>query len=215
MPNDLPASDYPVRLKIDYPNRELNRTTTFFRIFLVIPISIVLALVSGGSWAKQIPPQYFGTSLPFISGGFLFFPILLVLLFQRKYPRWWFDWNLQLLRFETRVGAYLLLLTDVYPSAEDAQSVHLQITYPDAEKELSRTLPLVKWFLAIPHYVVLVALGLIAFFATFLAWFAILFEGRYPKSLFEFVVGVIRWGIRVRAYAFLLVTDRYPPFTLD
>jgi len=138
-----------------------------------------------------------------------------MIVFRQRYPRWWFDFARELVRFSTRVGAYLVLLTDQYPSTVEAQSVHLEIDYPDVEQDLNRWLPLVKWFLVIPHVIVLVVLAIIAFFAVVFAWFAILLTGRYPKGLFDFVVGVGRWGLRVQAYAFLLVTDRYPPFSLS
>ena len=141
----------------------------------------------------------------------LFGATLLMILFRKRYPRWWFDFNLELTRFTARVGVYMALLTDEYPSTVDAQSVALDIDYPDAEHDLRRGLPLVKWFLAIPHYIVLFFLAIGAFFAVIAAWFAILFTGRYPRGLFNFVVGVGRWGMRVNAYAFLLTTDQYPP----
>jgi hypothetical protein len=139
---------------------------------------------------------------------------MLMLVFKQKYPRWWFDWNIALTRFGTRVGAYLALLRDEYPSTDEDQAVHIEIPYPDAKKDLNRWLPLVKWFLAIPHYIVLFFLGIAAIFVVIVAWFAILFTGRYPKGLFDFVVGVMRWSLRVSAYAALLTTDEYPPFTL-
>jgi hypothetical protein len=138
-----------------------------------------------------------------------------MILFRQKYPRWWFDWNLELLRFQNRVGVYFALLDDRYPSTDEHQAVRLDFPYPDARRDLNRWLPLVKWFLAIPHYVVLLFLWLAAFVCVILAWFAILFTGRYPQGLFEFVVGVTRWGNRVIGYAFMLVTDEYPPFRLE
>ena len=198
---------YPVEYSVEYPDRELNRLTTAFRLIWVVPIAIVLATLSGEHAAGYEYGQYwhFGAAL----GGGLFLGPLLMILFRQKYPRWWFDWNLELLRFQNRVGAYLALLDDRYPSTDERQSVQLDFPYPDAERELNRWLPLVKWFLAIPHYVVLL------FLCVMLAWFAILFTGRYPQGLFEFVVGVIRWGNRVLGYAFLLVTDEYPPFRLN
>ncbi|HEV2281250.1 MAG TPA: DUF4389 domain-containing protein [bacterium] len=198
---------FPATLEIEYPDRELNRLTTALRLFTVIPIAIVLALVSGPQNGGDQSHRGFALA----SGGLVFLPTVLLLVFTRRYPRWWFDWNLELLRFSTRVAAYLALLRDEYPSAEDGQAVHLAVPFPDAQG-LSRWLPLIKWFLAIPHYIVLVFLGVAAFCCVIIAWFAILFTGRYPRSLFEFVVGVFRWMLRVAAYAFLLTTDRYPPF---
>ena len=200
--------EYPALLEIDYPDRELNRLTTFFRPFMVIPIAIILVVISGAvtDWGRDC------YSLP--SGGILFLPTALMLLFRRKYPGWWFDWNLAFMQFNTRVSAYLLLLTDEYPSTDEEQSVHLEIPYPDARDELNRWLPLVKWFLAIPHYIVLAILAIATLCCVIIAWFAILFTGRYPPSLFDFVVGMLRWSTRVAAYAFLLTTDRYPPFRL-
>jgi len=199
---------FPATLEIDYPDRELNRLTTAFRLLTVIPIGIVLALISGPqSGAGQSHRE-----IMLAGGGLVFLPTTLLLLFTRQYPRWWFNWNLELTRFSARVGAYLALLRDEYPSAEDEQAVHLVVAYPDPPESLSRWLPMVKWFLAIPHYIVLVFLGIAAFCCVVIAWFAILFTGRYPRSLFDFVVGVFRWMLRVAAYAFLLTTDRYPPF---
>jgi hypothetical protein len=207
-----PASPaYPVTLTIDYPDRALNRLTTFFRIFTVIPIAIISALVSGGL-DLNLPS---GWTVLFAAGGILFLAPLLMILFRQKYPRWWFDWNVALTKFSARVGSYIGLLTDVYPSTDEEQSVHIEIAYPDVPKELSRGLPLVKWFLAIPHYIVLACLVIAAIVCIVIAWFAILFTGRYPKGLFDFVVSVYRWGLRIFAYAFLLTTDKYPPFSLE
>jgi hypothetical protein len=203
---------YPVTLTIDYPDRPLNRLTTFFRIFTVIPIAIILFLVSGGNfdWSGM-----HGWSWLYGAGGILFLATLFMILFRQKYPKWWFDWNVALVKFSTRVGTYIGLLTDVYPSTDEEQAVHIEIQYPDVPKDLNRWLPLVKWFLAIPHYIVLFFLGIAAFVCVVIAWFAILFTGRYPKGLFDFVVGVYRWSLRVAAYTFLLTTDRYPLFSLD
>jgi len=201
---------YPASLAIDYPDRALNRLTTFFRIFTVIPIAIILAAVSGSlDWT--LPS---GWTLLYAAGGILFLPPLLMILFRQKYPRWWFDWNIALTKFGIRVATYIGLLTDVYPSTDEEQVVHVEIPYPDVPKDLSRGLPLVKWFLAIPHYIVLACLVIAAFVCVVIAWFAILFTGRYPRGLFDFLVGVSRWGLRVDAYAFLLATDQYPPFSL-
>jgi hypothetical protein len=202
---------YPVRFSVDRPDRELDRLTTFFRLFVAIPILIVLGSVSGATWQWSYEH---GTAAAAGTGGLLFLGPLLMILFRQKYPRWWFDWNRELLRFSNRVGIYLSLMDDRYPSTEEQQSVHLDIDYPDAAQDLNRWLPLVKWFLAIPHYVVLFFLYIAAVVVVVIAWFAILFTGRYPRGLFDFIEGVIRWHNRVVGYAFVLVTDRYPPFRL-
>jgi hypothetical protein len=203
---------YPVQFSVTYPERSLSRLTTFFRIFTVIPIAIVLNLVMGYSWNYADG----GDTTTYVAGGvgFLFLPPLLMILFRKKYPRWWFDWNQELLRFTNRVGIYVALMDDRYPSTDEHQSVRLDYPYPNAETELGRGMPLVKWLLAIPHYIVLIFLYIGGFFAVVFAWFAILFTGRYPRGLFDFVEGVYRWHNRVTAYAYLLVTDRYPPFRL-
>jgi hypothetical protein len=138
-----------------------------------------------------------------------------MILFRQKYPRWWYDWNLELMRFSNRIAAYLALMDDRYPSTDERQGVTLDFPYPDAARDLNRWLPLVKWLLAIPHYIVLVFLWIAAILVIIFAWFAILFTGRYPRGLFDFVLGVIRWENRVVAYAFVLVTDKYPPFRLS
>jgi hypothetical protein len=203
---------YPVRFSVDYPDRDLNRLTTGLRIFTVIPIAIVLASIGGytGRWGGETS----ATTIAVGGTGLLFVPPLLMILFRQKYPRWWFDWNLQLLRFTNRVGVYLALMDDRYPSTDDEQAVHLDFGYPDAAQGLNRWLPLVKWFLAIPHYVVLFFLYIGGIVLVIAAWFAVLFTGRYPRGIFEYVEGVIRWQNRVVGYALILVTDEYPPFRL-
>ncbi|MCU1455339.1 MAG: hypothetical protein JWN46_3485 [Acidimicrobiales bacterium] len=203
---------HPVRFTVDYPDRSLDRLTTAFRLVAAIPILVVLASVSGGTW--QWAQRNGSTTVAAGAGGLLFLGPLLMILFRQKYPRWWFDWNLELQRFSNRVWAYLLLMDDRYPSTTDQQSVHLDYDYPDVPRDLNRGLPLVKWFLAIPHYIVLALLGIAVVVAVVVAWFAILFTGRYPRGIFTFVEGVIRWSNRVIGYAFTLVTDRYPPFSL-
>lgn len=206
------SSDKPTELSIDYPDRKLNRVTTFFRPILVIPILIILGALFGapffweqGMWHFKLP------ALP----AFVVGPTALMILFKQKYPKWWFDWNLNMARFSTRVFSYISLLTDVYPSTDDPQGVHLDIHYPDPSEELSRWMPYVKWFLAIPHYIVLFFLNIGSSMAIILAWFSILFTGRYPKKLFNFVVEVYNWNLRVIAYAFLFITDNYPKFSFD
>jgi len=185
---------------VDYPDRELNRVTTGFRLILAIPLILLLALFAQGH--------------PASAGLLLFLPVLALLVLRHKYPRWWFDFNLQITRLEARIYSYIFLLRDEYPSADEEQAVHVDIVQPDAENELNRWLPLVKWLLALPHYIVLAFLYIAVVVVVIIAWFAILFTGRYPQGMFDFVVGVVRWSLRVTAYAFLLVTDRYPPFSL-
>lgn len=203
---------YPVRFAVDYPDRPLNRLTTPFRIFVAIPILIVLGTVSGSSWQWTTDGERVSAAG---AGGILFAGPLLMILFRQKYPRWWFDWNLELMRFSNRVVAYIALMDDRYPSTDEHQSVHLDYDYPNVAQDLNRGMPLVKWLLAFPHYVVLFVLGILTFFAVVIAWFAILFTGRYPRDLFDFVEGTMRWYNRVVGYAFTLVTDRYPPFRLS
>ena len=210
MPPPPPA--YPVRLSVEYPDRPLNRLTTAFRIFVAIPILIVLGSVSGSAWSV-----YTSQGTVYVAsgaGGLLFLGPLLMILFRRKYPRWWFDWNLELQRFTNRILVYILLMDDRYPSTDQEQGLRLDYIYPDAGRELNRFLPLVKWFLVIPHFIVLAFLWIAVLFVVSIAWFAILFTGRYPRGMFDFVEGVVRWGQRVVAYAFTLVTDKYPPFSL-
>jgi hypothetical protein len=207
----MPPS-YPVSFSVDYPERELNRLSTFFRVFTVIPIAILAALLPGGALAAgEYGSGAYGGAIA--AGSVIFVPIVLMLLFRKVYPRWWYDWNLELLRFGNRIGVYLLLMDDEYPSTEKQQAVRLDFAYPNVE-QLQRGMPLVKWLLAIPHYIVLFFLYIGVFFAVIGAWFAILFTGRYPRVIFKFVEGTLRWHNRVVGYAFALVTDDYPPFRL-
>jgi Domain of unknown function (DUF4389) len=201
---DLP---YPLQFSVDYPDRPLNRLTTLLRIFTVIPIAILAGTVGG---TLTVGAQYTIAG----AGGLLFAGPLLMILFRQKYPRWWFEWNRELLRFQNRVGVYAALMDDRYPSTDETQSVQLEFPYPDARHALNRWLPLVKWLLAIPHYIALLLLAIGAVIAVIIAWFAILITGRFPRSLFDYLVGVGRWYNRVLAYAIMLVTDRYPPFRL-
>jgi Domain of unknown function (DUF4389) len=201
--------EYPVSYSVEYQDRPLNRLTTGLRIFTVIPMLILLATITGyqARWGGEDA----AATVAIGGSGLLFFPPLLMLLFREKYPRWWFDWNLELLRFMNRVGVYFALMDDRYPSTDEDQAVRLELPEPAG---LNRWLPLVKWFLAIPHYIVLFFLYIGAFFVVIAAWFAILFTGRYPRGLFDYLVGVGRWHNRVVGYAFILVTDRYPPFQM-
>ena len=204
------VSPYPVQFDVDFPERKLNRLTTAFRFLIAIPIIVVLSMLSGQAFGSD---DHAKNELV-IGGAAVFVPLVLMILFRRKYPRWWFDWNLNLMRFSNRVTAYLALLDDRYPSTDEEQAVHLEFAYPDMT-HMNRWLPLVKWLLAVPHYVVLFFLWIIALVVVVVSWFAILFTGSYPRSLFNYVVGVLRWTNRVNAYAFTLVTDQYPPFSLS
>jgi hypothetical protein len=208
----MEPADYPVQFTVDYPDRPLDRITTLFRPFVAIPILIVLGTVAGSTWEWSTDN---GSTIGGAgTGGFLYLGPLLMILFRQKYPRWWFDWNLELHRFVNRVVVYLALMDDRYPSTDERQSVHLDVPYPDAARDLNRWLPLVKWLLVIPHGVALLFVNLAAVIVVIVAWFAILFTGRFPRSLFEFLEGVLRWNNRVVGYALTLVTDEYPPFRL-
>ncbi len=187
------SGTYPASLTIDYPDRDLDRLSTALRMFYVIPILIVVTAMT----------------------GVLAIPVALMIIFRQKYPRWWFDFNLELTRFTTRVTSYFALMSDEYPSTDAEQYVHLDVDYPDAKTDLNRWMPIFKWILAIPHFIVLAILGIGAFFAVLVAWFAILFTGRYPRGIFEYVEGVQRWALRVQAYTVLFTTDEYPPFSVS
>jgi hypothetical protein len=204
---------YPATLRIDYPEKNRNRLTGFFRIIVALPIYAILLLLGDDLLTLGSHLDTWRTSL--MAGGFLFLPLVLMILFRKKYPKWWFDWNLGYIRFGLRVSSFLLLLRDEYPSTEDEQAVHVELIYPDAQTQLGRGWPLIKWLLAIPHLFVLVFLFIAVAVVWLIAWFAILFTGRYPQALFDFTVGVLRWTLRVDAYAALLTTDRYPPFSLE
>ena len=206
------GSNYPVQFSVDYPESR-NRLSVLLRLILAIPIVIVGAAVGGYIDAGDAGLNEALT--PLYAGGVLFIGPLLMIVFRKKYPKWWFDWNLEISRFTARIESFLLVLRDEYPSTDEEQSVHLQIEYPNAETELNRVLPIFKWLMAIPHYIILAVLGVLALLVTILAWLSILVLGRYPEGMFNFVVGVMRWGYRVAAYAFLLTTDRYPPFRLS
>jgi Domain of unknown function (DUF4389) len=214
------SQSYPARLNIDYPEK-LNRVSTLFRLIWAIPIFVILALLTATATdtvtvitnSGEVVSRITTTGLGILGG--LFVATMLMIVFRQRYPRWWFDFALALSRFSNRIGAYLVLLTDRYPSTEAEQSVHLDFEYPDVQQDLNRWMPLVKWLLAIPHYIVLAVLGVGAIIAVFIAWFAILITGRYPRPLFDYVVGVGRWALRVQAYTSLLITDRYPPFSLS
>jgi len=213
IPNVPPAAPYPVQLTVDPALGARNRLTVGLRFLWVIPITIVLSAVSGGVWTLQ---RNGGSNVVVVAaaGGFLFWAPLLLILFRQKYPRWWFDWNVALMHFSNRVAVYALLVRDEYPSTDEEQAVHLHIPYPDVKNNLNRWMPLVKWLLAIPHFILLALLWIGGIVAVIIMWFAIVFTGRAPVGLRQFVIDLIRWTDRVMAYAVLLVTDVYPPFRL-
>ena len=199
-------TNYPATLTIDYPE-EANRLTVFFRLFLSIPILIILGSLSYHGYGNEnVPDESFWL-------GILVVPTLLMIVFRKKYPQWWFDWNVQLTKFSVRVASYILLLRHEYPSTDEEQSVHVKIEYPDVEKELNCWMPLIKWFLVLPHIIILCPIMIGVLLSTIIAWIIILFSGKYPRSMFDFVVGAMRWILRVQAYALLLTTDQYPPFS--
>lgn len=210
-PDPAAAGSYPVQFSVEYPDRPLNRLTTLLRIFTIIPIAILAGSINGATY--EVGARYTIVA----AGGLLFAGPLLMILFREKYPLWWFDWNSELVRFHNRIGVYAALMDDRYPSTDEMQAVSLQLPrpYAAAAGELNRWLPLVKWLLAIPHYIVLWVLSIGAVIAVIVAWFAILITGRFPRGLFDYLVGVGRWYNRVLAYAGILVTDRYPPFRLS
>jgi hypothetical protein len=207
----MPAT-HPVEFDVDYPDRQLDRVSTLLRAVYAIPILIVLAFLGGPALGAAGGSG--GLFFIGLASGLLVIPPLLTIVFRQKYPRWWFDFNLAFLRFDNRVMSYLLLLGDELPSTDDEQSVHLEVPYPDVRSDLNRWMPLAKWFLAIPHYLVLLVLDIGVVLAAFAAWVAIVITGRYPRRLFDFIVGVMRWHNRVVGYAFALATDQYPPFRL-
>jgi hypothetical protein len=209
----LGSPAYPVQFSVEYPDRDLNRLTTAFRLIVVIPILIVAGTIGGDAGTYGAGDNSW--TIAGATSGLLFIPPLLMIVFRQKYPRWWYDWNLELQRFSNRIAVYLALMNDRYPSTDEQQSVALDFPYPDAKQGLNRWLPLVKWLLAIPHYILLILLWIAAIVSVIIAWFAILFTGRYPRGLFNFIMGVMRWTNRVIGYAFVLVTDEYPPFRLD
>src|SRR6476660_807883 len=173
---------FPAWLEVEYPDRDLDRLSTLFRPIAFIPIAILLGLLSvPATLGRPHEAAESGRAIVLVygSGGILMLPTALMLLFRRKYPRWWFDWNLQLTRSSTRCLASLPLLRDEYPSTDEEQAVRLELEYPDA-LGLNRWLPLVKWLLALPHYLALCFLGIGAVLCVVGAWFAILLTGRYP-----------------------------------
>ena len=209
------ADMYPVEYDVEYPEEKRNRLSALVRIILAIPILFIGWLLGGAASiddeALRGADIWLRVEIWILAAG-LPIAIALMILFRKKYPRWWFDWNLELTRFVARVSAFVLLLRDEYPSTDERQAVTLNIAYPDVEGQLNRVLPLIKWFLAIPHFIILIFLWLAALVVSFLAWIVIVITARHPRWMFNYIVGLERWTYRVFAYAFLMTTDRYPPF---
>lgn len=187
-------ADYAARLDVNYPGRS-NRLTVLIRLILAIPVIIIVGLINGTRIMQLV-----------------WLLVVLALLIVKRYPE--ILWTVQswFAVFSTRTTLYIDLLADGYPWNDDP-TVRIELDEPDGS-QLSRFLPLIKWLLALPHYIVLALLGIVAFVCIVLAWLAILITGSYPAPLFNFVLGVNRWGFRVNAYVFVLNTDRYPPFSL-
>ena len=194
-----------IETQIDVSLTERNRLTAFFRIILVVPMAIFLA-----SFA---PTDLSADGSNYWAVGFLVLPTALAIVFRRIYPSYLLVFNEALLSLQTRVDAYILLLTDEYPSIEENDIV--SVTFPSVDaKQLNQWLPLVKWFLAIPLYIVGLFYIIYAALLTIFAWLTVIFTGNYPEKCAEGVVGTIAYWNRVAGYALLLVTDEYPTFSL-
>ena len=191
-----------VQTKLVVNTRKRNRATTFFRPILIIPILIFVGTFSSSNSDAM--------SISFT----LAVPVLLALVFRNIYPSYIYGFNQSFLELQNRISLYALYLTDDFPSIEKSKNV--TITLPDIKggKALNRWLPLVKWFLAIPLYIVGVAYLIVTIIYTIIAWFNILFTGKYPKFAIDFVVGTIQFWNSVTGYAFILVTAEYPSFSL-
>ena len=204
-----PVADYPVRFEVDYPER-LGRVSTVFRIILYIPIAIFLALVGGQAFSYGDVGD--ATSTGLAGGGGIVLAIWATVIVRQYVPRWLFDFQVALMRFQARAYGYLALLTDRFPAFEGEYPISFDVRYPD---KLNRwKVAIWKIITSIPHIIILIFLYVAAFVVVVIAWFAILFTGRYPQGLHTFVAGVFRWSLRVQAYIFSL-TDEYPPFSLD
>lgn len=194
-----------IETQIDVTLTERNRMSALFRIILVVPMAIFVA-----SFA---PTDLSTSNSNYLSVGFLILPTALAIVVRQIYPTYLLAFNEALLSLQTRVDAYLLLLTDEYPSIEENDVV--SVTFPEVDaKALNRWLPLIKWFLAIPLYVVGVFYIVYLSLLTIAGWFSVLFTGNYPEKCAEGVVGTIAYWNRVIGYAFLMLTDEYPSFSL-
>jgi hypothetical protein len=204
-----PVGGYPVTFEAEYPE-QLARLSSAFRIILFIPVAIFLALVGGQAFNYSD----FGdaTTISLSGGGGIVLAIWAAVLVRQYIPNWLFDFQVALIRFQARAYGYLALLTDRFPAFEGEYPINFDVRYPD---KLNRwKVAIWKIITSIPHFIILIFLYVAAFVVVVIAWFAILFTGRYPLGLHTFVAGVFRWSLRVQAYIFSL-TDEYPPFSLD
>ena len=189
-------------IHVDLDNRDKN--TALFRLFLAVPVLIFLSSFSE-----------FADDLPGVIGGLLVLPVVLSMLFRNVYPSYVLSFNKALLELSNRVNAYLLLLTDQYPSIEANQKLRLIYPEIDGGKKLSPWMPLVKWFLAIPLFLLGIIYAIYGFALTLISWFSVITKGFYPEDKAEEVVKVIAYWNRLYGYALLLVTDEYPSFSLN
>jgi hypothetical protein len=204
------ARAYPVTLAVDYSERQ-SRWKTLLRLFLAIPVLLFLMVLSGGFWARHWPDGR-GATYSAGAAGAVTLAIWVTIVLRARIPRWLFDFDVALMRWQVRALSYFALLTDTYPPFEGDYPIRFEVQYPE---RLARWKVLIwKAITSIPHMFVLVFLSIGAFFAVIIAWFAILVVGRFPQGLHGYVAGVIRWGMRVQAY-FLSLTDEYPPFSLS
>jgi len=183
-----------------------NRLTAFFRLVIVMPVAIYVSAFA----IDSISTDTWGYSL----GGLIFLPTLLALVFRGIYPSYALAFNHALISLETRVNAYALLLTDDYPSIEENDIVKITLPEVGEGSQLNRYLPLIKWFLAIPLYVMAIIYLVYGLFLTLFAWLSILFSGKYPVWCADAMVGILAFYNRVYGYAFILITDEYPSFSL-
>jgi hypothetical protein len=200
---------YPVSFEAEYPE-QLGRLSSAFRIILYIPVAIFLALVGGQAFSYSD----FGdvTSITLAGGGGIVLAIWAAVLVRQYIPHWLFDFQVALMRFQARAYGYLALLTDRFPAFEGEYPINFEVSYPD---RLNRwKVAIWKIITSIPHIIILIFLYVAALVVVMIAWFAILFTGRYPQGLHTFVAGVFRWSFRVQAYIYSL-TDEYPPFSFD
>ncbi len=203
-----------IETQIDVTLTERNRMTALFRLILVAPAFIfVSSFASFSDLSSDSTAGLSSDSTAGIAAGFLILPLVLALVVRQAYPSYLLAFNEALISLQTRLTAYMVVLTDEYPSIEDNDVV--SVTFPEVDpKALNRFLPLVKWLLALPLYIVGIIYAIYAIFLTLFAWINVIFTGNYPERCAEGVVGTIAFWNRVTGYALLMVTDEYPTFSL-